>query len=90
LLATAGAIATAGGLWLSLDAVAADDPNDAFDDRSSRRRELFGHALTTGGLVSFGVGVGLLLALPTASSTAGPAAAPRATLAPYAAPGLSF
>jgi hypothetical protein len=90
LLATAGAIATAGGLWLSLDAVAADDPNDAFDDRSSRRRELFGHALTTGGLVSFGVGVGLLLALPTASPTVGPAAAPRATLAPHAAPGLSF
>ncbi|HEU4535981.1 MAG TPA: hypothetical protein VFS00_17775, partial [Polyangiaceae bacterium] len=85
LLAAAGALAAAGGLWLSLDAVASDDPNDAFDDRSSRRREVFGHALTTGGLVSVGVGVGLWLALP-----AGSAAAPRAPGAPRAALGLSF
>jgi hypothetical protein len=64
-LATAGALAAAGGLWLSLDAVNAGDAGSPLApdaDRAARRRELLGQALTTGGLVSFGVGLGLLLA----------------------------
>jgi hypothetical protein len=64
LLAAAGALATAGGLWVSLDAL------DAGDGQDTRRRDLFGRTLTTGGLVSLGVGLGLLLVAPPAPTPA--------------------
>ncbi len=83
LLSAAGALAAAGGLWLSLDTVDSAAPSD---DRASRRREIFGHALTTGGLVLFGVGIGALVAAPPA----GAPLAPRPSPAPAAPRGRAF